>query len=528
MKKLSFFLILLLTFASLQAYPGKVVKAFKAPAGFSTGITFDGHYLWLADYKTDSLYQIDPSSGKIVHKISSPGFWPMGLAWDGKYLWNVDKMQKKIFQVDPKDGTIINIFDAPSGDPEALTWDGKTLWVSDARHNRIMSLDMNDGTAVLRFQGPARRVNGLTFDGKYLWASDRLMNELYMIDPATGEVILITDSPGPYPRGLAYDGKYLWCVDFQNDSLYQIVRKDNEKFRLKNPRKAVITLTHEVRGFGSGTMRNLDVFFAIPENFAQQKILNIQFMPKKFKSVLDRWGQPVAWINYKDLKANFDVQTVMKVRANISAIDYFIFPEDVGTLKDIPKNILQLYTQNGTKYMLEDAYIKKLAKQIVGNETNPYWMARKIYDYVREHLTYKLEGGWNVAPVVLKRGTGSCSEYSISFIALARAAGLPARFVGSIVVRGDDASMDDVFHRWPEVYLPHYGWIPFDPEGGDQPLPRDQARFIGHLSNRFLLTTHGGGDSKYLGWYYNYNQHFLCDPKLQIKIETFAEWQPVK
>jgi len=528
MKRLLVFMILFFAFASLQAYPGKIVKAFKTPAGFSTGITFDGHYLWLADYQSDSLYQIDPNTGAIVHKIPSPGFWPMGLAWDGKYLWNVDKMQKKIFQVDPKDGSIVNVFEAPSDDPEALTWDGKTLWVSDARSNRIMSLDMNDGTAVVSFKGPARRVNGLTFDGKYLWATDRLMDELYMIDPQTGEVILITDTPGPYPRGLAYDGTYLWCVDFQNDSLYQIVRKDKDKFRLKDPRKAEITLTHEVRGLGDGTMQSLNVYFAIPETYAQQEILSVRYTPKKSESVLDRWGQPIACFYYKNLKANFDVRTTMKVRAKISAIDYFIFPEDVGTVKDIPKNILKTYTQNGSKYMLENPYIKKLAKQIVGNETNPYWMARKIFDYLHEHLTYKLEGGWNVAPVILKRGTGSCSEYSISFIALARAAGLPARYVGSVVVRGDAASMDNVFHRWTEVYLPHYGWIPFDPSGGDQPLPRDQARFIGHLSNRFLITTHGGGDSKYLGWYYNYNQHFRCDPKLQVTVESFAEWQPIK
>ena len=94
MKYLRAFLILLFVFTSLHAYPGKIVKAFKTPGGFSTGITFDGHYLWLADYQTDSLYQMDPATGKIVHKIPSPGYWPMGLAWDGKYLWNVDKMQK--------------------------------------------------------------------------------------------------------------------------------------------------------------------------------------------------------------------------------------------------------------------------------------------------------------------------------------------------------------------------------------------------------------------------------------------------
>ncbi|MEJ2050446.1 MAG: transglutaminase-like domain-containing protein, partial [Calditrichota bacterium] len=117
---------------------------------------------------------------------------------------------------------------------------------------------------------------------------------------------------------------------------------------------------------------------------------------------------------------------------------------------------------------------------------------------------------------------------TFSFIALCRAAGLPARYVGSIVVRGDDASLDDVFHRWPEVYLPNYGWIPIDPEGGDRPLPRDQAMYIGHLSNRFLITTQGGGDSEYIGWYYNSYETYNTDPQIKMNIETFGEWEPLK
>ena len=95
------------------------------------------------------------------------------------------------------------------------------------------------------------------------------------------------------------------------------------------------------------------------------------------------------------------------------------------------------------------------------------------------------------------------------------------------MVRGDDASLDDVFHRWPEIYLPNYGWIPIDPQAGDKNSPRDRAMAIGHLPNRFLITTQGGGDSEYLGWYYNSYETFETDPQVEVNVESFGEWEPL-
>jgi transglutaminase-like putative cysteine protease/glutamine cyclotransferase len=512
---------------NLKAYPGKIVKSFPLPGKFCTGLSFDGNYLWVADYKEDLIYKVDPASGAVLHQIPSPGFWPMGLAWDGQYLWNIDKQQKKIFKIDTGDGTILNTIEAPCDFPEGLAWDGNTLWVGDAMENIIMKIDLSDGTAVKKFEGPAKSVNGLTYDGQYLWSSDRYLDEIYMIDPESGDVIIILDSPGHYSRGLAWDGNYLWNVDYQNDSLFQLIHHDDETFRLSDSRKARVTFTHQVKIYGKGKLKSLDVFIAIPENIPQQKILNKSFTPKEYKLKKDRWHQPLASFNYRDIPSNKTVESVMVVEAEISAIRYFIFPDKVGALKSIPPEISQLYTANGSKYMIDDPYIQKLTGEIVGNETNPYWIARNIFNYVRNNLEYKLEGGWNVAPVVLQRGTGSCSEYTFSFISLCRAAGLPARYLGSLVVRGDDASMDEYFHRWPEIYLPNYGWIPIDPQGGDKPSIRDQARNIGNLPNRFLITTQGGGDSEYLGWYYNHNEKYCTDPQVEINIEAFGEWEPL-
>jgi hypothetical protein len=50
---------------------------------------------------------------------------------------------------------------------------------------------------------------------------------------------------------------------------------------------------------------------------------------------------------------------------------------------------------------------------------------------------------------------------------------------------------------------------------------------IGHLPNRFLITTRGGGASEYLGWYYNSNERYEADPQVRVEIETFGEWEPL-
>lgn len=529
--KIIFTLLFLFLFSTgnyLIAYPGKIITQFPAPGSYGTGLTFDGQNLWMADHQLDKLICVDPRSGKILKQIPAPGFWPMGLAWDGKNLWNVDSKQKKIFKIDPETGNIIKTIDSPSNYPEGLVWDGESLWMSDHKENSIIKLDLSDGTALLKFSGPARSVQGLAFDGNYLWCSDRFLDEIYMVRPEDGEIILVADSPGPYPRGLTFDGENLWNVDYQKDSLYKLISRDDELYRLDNPRKARITYTHQVKISGLGKLLNLDVYFAVPEKLNQQKLFTVGFDPNFSDKIKDRWGQEFAHFQYQDKSSGMSTTTTMVVEAEISEITYFIYPERCGTISDIPPDIRKLYTADGTKYLVQDPYIQDLVKLVVGDEKNPYWIARKIFDYVRTNLEYHLEGGWNVAPFVLKRGTGSCSEYTFSFIALCRAAGLPARYVGSIVVRGDDASLDEIFHRWPEVYLPHYGWIPIDPQGGDKDLPRDRIRNIGHLSNRFLITTQGGGDSEYIGWYYNAHQKYQTDPQVEVHLEEFGDWQPLE
>jgi hypothetical protein len=47
------------------------------------------------------------------------------------------------------------------------------------------------------------------------------------------------------------------------------------------------------------------------------------------------------------------------------------------------------------------------------------------------------------------------------------------------------------------------------------------------LSNRFLITTLGGGGSEYLDWGYNANEKWTSTGRCRVEVENFGEWSPL-
>jgi len=516
---------------------GDVLRLFSTPGSCPTGLTYDGDYLWIADRKADSLYQVNSTDGTVIKGFPTPGYFPTGLTWDGEHLWIADRDFRntmteyhtgKIYQVCPKTGMILKMIEAPAADPQGLTWDGRYLWMSDNTEDTIYQISPEDGTTILEFGSPASDPHGLAWDGRYLWISDRTRDEIYRVNPKGGVVVMILSSPGAYPRGITWVGENLWNVDYETDEVYQLKIFDETLYSRTNERSAIIEFTHDVINQGPGTVKTLDVYIAEPKTRDNQDILSITYPDKPSAFLDDAWDQRMAHFHQEDLKATQRYTSVMRVRANIYEVMYHIFPEKVGKLEDIPKDIRDKYLADGSKLWIDDPFIQASTKEAVGQTKNPYWIARNIFDYIRLRMHYERVGGWNVAPTVLARGSGSCSEYTFVYMAMCRAAGVPARYAGALVVRGDDASLDYVYHRWVEVYLPGYGWIPVDPSGGDRDWPRDQTMYFGHLSNRFLITTEGGGDSEYLGWNYNSSEAWTADGPVRLRMEQIGEWEPIR
>lgn len=519
--------LLILMSAGLSAEIGDIINSNPAPGQFPTGLTSDGKYLYTVDRQTDTLYQLDKKSAEIISSMPAPGYNISDLAYGGQNIWCLDVEENLIYLYDFENGISLRTLWCPAEKPRGLTFDGEYLWVSDIRSDKLMQISTEDGTTIDEFTAPSGNVEGLTFDGQYLWASDRYTDKIYLIDPQRQVVIFYFDAPAPYARGLAFDGTYLYNCDYQADSIYAVKIIDAEILSRSDEKHQQLIYTEQVRNYGPGDLVDLEIYMAVPSRRDNQDLIGQpQFIPEPTEFRNDQWGQKVAVWHYDRLVAGDMAEPTMLAECKLYAVRYFVYPEDVGSLDDIPDDIKDKYLVDDTKFGMSNEYMQNTLDKILGDEENPYWIARDIYQYLMENMYYELAGGWNIAPTVLKRGSGSCSEYSFVYISLCRAAGIPARYVGSVVVRGDDASTDDVFHRWVEVYLPNVGWFPVDPSGGDQASPEKQAAYFGGLSNRFLITTESGGGSEYLEWGYNSSLKYKFKGKVKVHNEHFGEWSP--
>jgi hypothetical protein len=512
--------------AAARGAPGDVKASFAAPCKYPAGLATDGTDLYVLDWREAKIHQVSPD-GKTKRTLPAPTLKAYGLAYGDGKLFVSDEHSGWVYALDVQSGTVVNSFEAPGTQPTGLAYGDKSLFILERKSGQIYKVMPDDGTILVYLPTPNDTCTCLTYDGKYLWASDRLKNEIYVLEPEHGMVIGILAAPGPYAAGLARLGDYLWNVDFQTRTLYQLVLHDEQHYRLSDPREARVEYVWGLYNYGPGEVKDVVASFAVPQPLRNLELLSdIDFASPPTKTAADRWGQPCAVYEIPTLGAGQHQVLSYSVKARVWAIRFLIFPDEVGTLRDIPDDIRKTYTADGSRYRLSTPFIQETARKIVGDEQNAYWVARKIYNYVVDHVTYEMVGGWDVPEVVLKRGKGSCSEYTFTFVALCRAAGLPARYQGSVVVRGDDASVDDAFHRWAEVYFPNYGWVPIDSSRGAK-SPAEQARGIGELSNRYLITTQGGGDSEYLWWGYNAYAKYKTTGYAKVEEDNYGLWEPL-
>jgi transglutaminase-like putative cysteine protease len=145
------------------------------------------------------------------------------------------------------------------------------------------------------------------------------------------------------------------------------------------------------------------------------------------------------------------------------------FSVDIGTLSAActtpaaetpdPKN----YLEATDRILVDNPGIVQRKKEILAETKDPRQMVEKLISWVAENITENSTDSQSPLETLEKR-TGNCQSHARLYLSLARAAGIPTRFVSGLVYAEGKGFL---YHSWAESYLGY--WLPVDPTLGEVP-----------------------------------------------------------
>ena len=283
----------------------------------------------------------------------------------------------------------------------------------------------------------------------------------------------IFDSTGKYEITLAVDdgtsiveaSKQIYLAEFP------------ENISIKREYEITIGIEYAIINKGPGDIKDITCLFEIPQTYRPFQIIkSIDSGPGKTDDIYSDDYNLLARFDLGDLSAGESAKAYINCDAvlyeyeytQISDAEYSYDPEDGD---------LSLYTVSEYYINSDSRQVRSAVESVIGEETDPVKIAEKLYDFVIDKMVYDEEklalgiSDYSYASEILQKGKGICTDYSILYTALCRAAGIPAKFVQglpifSIVSEGNGEL--PYGHAWVEIKLPGYGWIPVDitAEGG--------------------------------------------------------------
>jgi len=202
----------------------------------------------------------------------------------------------------------------------------------------------------------------------------------------------------------------------------------------------------------------------LPPDNDYQKIVLEKIDPKPVDVVVDSDGNFLA-------KYKLPAKKTVSVTAE-GFVEVFSKPFR-NVYKPLTEQEKNIYLQPQSYWETDNGAIKDKANQL----KTPY----KIYEFVSTYLQYN-QNRLN-EPKLERKGAAAafstpddsvCMEFTDLFIAIARAAGIPAREVEGYAYTQNDRlrplslnlSQGDILHAWPEYWDNERGWIQIDPTWG--------------------------------------------------------------
>jgi len=139
----------------------------------------------------------------------------------------------------------------------------------------------------------------------------------------------------------------------------------------------------------------------------------------------------------------------------------------------------------------DDEEFRRIAAEVLGDREGDLLRARLLYDHTIDRMRYMRYGegfGQGDALYACDSRTGNCTDFHAYFIALARAAEIPARFaIGAAIPSERDEGGVDGYHCWAEFFA-EGKWWPVDISEADKYTALSTYYFGHHPANRVELS----------------------------------------
>ncbi len=191
---------------------------------------------------------------------------------------------------------------------------------------------------------------------------------------------------------------------------------------------------------------------------------------------------------FERVDTDFEHEVIRTVLVDRYEMRSEVDPARVSAAYESETGFFEYYTRALPDAPVDDERVSRIAAELRSGRGSPYRIAEAAYGATLDALTYALGRADRSASAGLESGYGDDFTYATLFVALSRAALVPARAVGGVLV----ATTGEAYpHFWAEFFVTGIGWIPVDPALGDGafpagfPVPDDpRAFYFGNLDNR--------------------------------------------
>ncbi len=146
-------------------------------------------------------------------------------------------------------------------------------------------------------------------------------------------------------------------------------------------------------------------------------------------------------------------QRVVSVGPHAAEITVYAIRPGVEGNPDAPREIPAEADQRPSNMIQsDDPTVVRLAREAVGDETDPWRKAVALEQFVHDYVTEKdYSQAFATAAEVAREREGDCTEHAVLLAALCRASGIPARVAAGLVYLPPRRAF--FFHMWTEAYL---------------------------------------------------------------------------